>query len=353
MLRILTGCGRMRHLLLALPLAGAILGAPTIASAADPIEDFYKGRTVSLVVSSSTGGGYDTLARMLTRYLTKHIPGQPTIVIRNMPGAGGIVATNHLYTIAPRDGSVIGAVQNNTPFEPLFGTKEATYDPTKFNWLGSPSVETSVLTIWHTSPVNSIQDAQTMELKMGSSGANSTPSFYGRLLNETLGLKLKLIVGYPGQNDALLAMERGELDGYPSVFYNSLMATRPNWLPQKQVKLLVQYGAEKLKELPDTPFIFDLLKNEDDSRLWRAAVGPIATGRPYLLPPGVPQERVDALRKAFWAAINDPEFLAEQAKARLGADTPRSGQQIQDLIAQSYTSPPAVIDRLRKLQTQH
>jgi hypothetical protein len=170
------------------------------------------------------------------------------------------------------------------------------------------------------------------------------------LLNETLGVKLKLIVGYPGQNDALLAMERGELDGYPSVFYNSLVATRPQWLPEKKVKLIVQYGAEKLPQLPDVPFVLDLVKNEEDRQLWLAAVGPIATGRPYLLPPGVPQERVVAMRKAFWDAFNDKEFLSDQAKASLGADTPRTGEQIQDIIVQSYRSPPAVVERLKKLQ---
>ncbi len=322
------------------------------AKAADAIENFYRGKTVSIVVSSSTGGGYDTLARMLSRYLSKHIPGQPNVIVRNMPGAGGIVASNHLYSVAPSDGLVIGAVQNNTPFEPLFGTKEAMYDPTKFHWLGSPSVETSILTIWQNSPANSIEDAKVNELRMGSSGANSTPSFYARILNETLGLKLKLIVGYPGQNDALLAMERGEIDGYPSAFYNSLMATRPDWISSKKVKLLVQYGAEKEKHLPDVPFIFDLVKNEEDRLLWRAAVGPIATGRPYLLPPNVPKDRVVAIRKAFWESINDPEFLAEQAKANLGADTPRTGEQIQDIIVQSYKSPPKVIDRLKQLLGQ-
>jgi tripartite-type tricarboxylate transporter receptor subunit TctC len=317
---------------------------------ADPIEDFYKGKTISMVVSSSTGGGYDTLSRMLTKYITRHLPGNPNIVIRNMPGAGGIVATNHLYSIAAKDGTVIGGVQNNTPFEPLFGTKEAQYDASKFFWLGSPSVETSILTIWHTSPVNNLEGARRIELKMGSSGANSTPSFYGRLLNETLGLKLKLIVGYPGQNDALLAMERGELDGYPSVFYNSLVATRPQWLPEKKVKLIVQYGAEKLAQLPDVPFVMDLLTSEEDKQLWRIAVGPIATGRPYLLPPGTPLDRVAAMRKAFFDAFNDKEFLAEQARANLGADTPRTGEQIQEIIAQAYKSPPAVVERLKKLQ---
>ena len=339
----------MRKALRALALV-PLLGFASIPAQADAVEDFYKGRTVSLIVSSPSGGGYDTLARLLVRYIARHIPGQPTVVIRNMPGAGGIVATNHLYSIAAKDGSVIGSVQNNTPFEPLFGTKEAQYDANKFIWLGSPSVETSVLTIWHTSPVNNIDDARRIELKMGSSGTNSTPSFYARLLNQTLGTKLRLIVGYPGQNDALLAMERGELDGYPSVFYNSLVATRPQWLPEKKVKLLVQYGAEKLPQLPDVPFIMDLLTNDEDKQLWRIAVGPIATGRPYLLPPGVPADRAAAMRKAFWSAINDPEFLADQAKANLGADTPRTGEQIQSLIAQAYQSSPAVIERVKKLQ---
>jgi tripartite-type tricarboxylate transporter receptor subunit TctC len=339
----------MRKALRALALV-PLLGFASMPAQADAVEDFYKGRTVSLIVSSPSGGGYDTLARLLVRYIARHIPGQPTVVIRNMPGAGGIVATNHLYSIAAKDGSVIGSVQNNTPFEPLFGTKEAQYDANKFIWLGSPSVETSVLTIWHTSPVNNIDDARRIELKMGSSGANSTPSFYARLLNQTLGTKLRLIVGYPGQNDALLAMERGELDGYPSVFYNSLLATRPQWMPEKKVKLLVQYGAEKLPQLPDVPFIMDLLTNDEDKQLWRIAVGPIATGRPYLLPPGVPADRAAAMRKAFWSAINDPEFLSDQAKASLGADTPRTGEQIQALIAQAYQSSPAVVERVKKLQ---
>jgi tripartite-type tricarboxylate transporter receptor subunit TctC len=305
---------------------------------------------LQIVVGFDAGGGYDAYARLIGRTIFKYIPGAPTIVVQNMPGAGSRVAANWLYNVAAKDGTVIGGVQNNTPFEPLFGTKEAQYDASKFFWLGSPSVETSILTIWHTSPVNNIDDARRIELKMGSSGANSTPSFYGRLLNETLGLKLKLIVGYPGQNDALLAMERGELDGYPSVFYNSLVATRPQWLPEKKVKLIVQYGAEKLAQLPDVPFVMDLLTSEEDKQLWRIAVGPIATGRPYLLPPGTPADRVAAMRKAFFDAFNDKEFLAEQARANLGADTPRTGEQIQEIIAQAYKSPPAVVERLKKLQ---
>lgn len=334
--------------------AAALLtaGGASVA-AADAIEDFYKGKTVSLVVSSATGGGYDTLARLVSRHLPKHIPGNPAIAVRNMPGAGGITATNHLYTVAARDGTVIGAVQNNTPFEPLFGTKQATYDPRKFNWLGSPSVETGLLTVSAASPVKTWQEAQNSELKLGSSGANSTPSFYGRLMNSTLGLKLQMIVGYPGQNDALVAMERGELDGYPSAFYNSLMATRPTWIPEKKVNLLVQYGSEKEPQIPNVPFIFDILKSDTDRALWRVAVAPLGTGRPYLMPPDSPADKVAAMRKAFRAAITDKEFLAEQEKLKLGADTARTGEQILALIEEAYKASPAVIEQIIKLQRQN
>jgi tripartite-type tricarboxylate transporter receptor subunit TctC len=319
---------------------------------AQSIEDFYKGKTVSLVVSSATGGGYDTLARLVSRHLPKHIPGNPQVVVRNMPGAGGITATNHLYSVAARDGTVIGAVQNNTPFEPLFGTKQANYDARRFNWLGSPSVETGLLTVWAGSPIKTLDDARRNELKLGSSGANSTPSFYGRLMNSTLGLKLRMIVGYPGQNDALVAMERGELDGYPSAFYNSLMATRSSWIPEGKVNLLVQYGAEKEPQLPNVPFIFDVLKTDADKALWRVAVAPLGAGRPYLLPPETPADKVAAMRKAFKDAITDKEFLAEQEKLKLGADTPRSGEQVLALIEEAYKASPEVIEQIKKLQRQ-
>src|SRR5215212_3865718 len=219
----------------------------------EPIAEFYKNKTVSLVISSAPGGGYDLLARAIARHLPNHIPGTPAVVVRNMPGAGGIVATNYLFNNAPRDGTVIGGVQNNTPFEPLFGTKEAKYDPTKFIWLGTPSVETGILTIWHAAPVDSLEDARERELTVGSSGANSTPSFYARLLNETLGTKLKIILGYQSQTHTFLAMERGEVDGYPSVFYSALQAVRQNWLKEKKVKLLVQFGLDKEPELGDVP----------------------------------------------------------------------------------------------------
>jgi tripartite-type tricarboxylate transporter receptor subunit TctC len=327
----------------------ALVCAGASPAQADAVADFYKGRTVTVVVSSSAGGGYDTLARALARHIGKHVPGHPVFVVRNMLGAGGMTATNFLYNSADKDGSVIGLVQNNTPFEPLFGTREARYEPVKFNWLGSPSVETAMVLLWHAVPVNSIEELRQREVAVGVSGANSTPAFYTRLLNSTLGTRMKAINGYPGLNDVLLAMERRELDGHPSAFMSALTSTRPTWLRDKTAKAIVQYGPEKHVELGGVPFAPDLVGNAEDRLVMEAAFAPLALGRPFLAPPDVPAERVAALRAAFAATLADPAFLAEGERIGLGLNAPRSGAQIQEVMERAYHSPPAVIDRLRQL----
>jgi tripartite-type tricarboxylate transporter receptor subunit TctC len=279
----------------------------------------------------------------------KHVPGNPAFIVRNMPGAGGMTATNFLYNNADKDGSVIGLVQNNTPFEPLFGTKEARYDPVKFNWLGSPSSETAMVLLWHTVPVSTLAELKAREVAVGVSGANSTPAFFTRLLNATLGTKMKPINGYPGQNDVLLAMERRELDGHPSAFFSSVRSTRPTWLREKTAKAILQYGPEKLAELADVPFAPDLVASDEDKLTMQAAFAPLALGRPFLIPPGVPPERVAALRAAFAATMADAEFLAEGERMGLGLNAPRTGAQIQEVMERAYQSPPVVIERLRQL----
>jgi tripartite-type tricarboxylate transporter receptor subunit TctC len=326
-----------------------IAGACPPQAKADVVAEFYRGRTITVVVGSNAAGGYDTFARAVARYMGKHIPGIPTLIVRNMPGAGGMTATNFLYNNADKDGSVIGLVQNNTPFEPLFGTKEARYDPVRFNWLGSPSAETAMVLLWHAAPVNSVAELRAREVAVGVSGANSTPAFFTRLLNATLGTRMKPINGYPGQNDVLLAMERREIDGHPSAFFSSVRSTRPTWLRDKTAKAIVQYGAEKLAELPDVPFAPDLVGNDGDRLVMQAAFAPLALGRPLLTPPGVAAARVAALRAAFAATMADPDFLAEGERVGLGLNAPRSGEQIQEVVERAYQSPPRVIDRLRQL----
>jgi tripartite-type tricarboxylate transporter receptor subunit TctC len=316
---------------------------------AQPAAEFYKGKTVSIVVSSSTGGGYDAMARAIARFIGRHLTGNPRVLVRNMPGAGGISAMNYLYNAAEKDGTIVGLVQNGTPFEPLFATKEARYDAPKFNWLGTPSIEVAMVLLWHTVPVNSVDDLRAKETNMGASGANSTPAFYARLLNATLGTRMKLINGYPGMSDGLLAMERGELDGYPSAFYSALTSTRPNWLRDKLAKAIVQYGPERLGELPDVPFAPDLLTNSDDKLLMQAALAPLALGRPLVMPPGVAAERVTMMRKALADTFGDPGFKAEAEKTGLIVNAPKTGEQLQDVILRAYATPARVVARLQKL----
>lgn len=333
---------------LSICLAASFLPRPARAQSA---QEFFKGKTLTLVISSSPGGGYDTLGRMVAKHLKDHIPVNSSIIVRNMPGAGGIVATNYLYNAAPKDGTVIGLVQNNTPFEPLMGTKQAEYVASKFNWLGSPSVETGVLTVWRTAAVNSITDAEKHTVTVGAPGARSTPSFYARLLNATLGTKLKIIVGYPGEAESALAMQRGEIDGY-LYFYSSLMATHAAWVKDGSVKLLLQYGQYKEPSLGSVPFASDLVKTAEDKLLLQAGFAAISVGRPFVAPPGVPSDRVAALRTALAATFADPRFVAEAKAVRLEVNRPRTGAQLAESIAAAYRTPSAILDKLRRLYTQ-
>jgi tripartite-type tricarboxylate transporter receptor subunit TctC len=334
-----------------LALAAALLACFRLAApaAADPIADFYAGRTVTLIVSTGSAGGYDTLARAIARHIGAHIAGHPAVIVRNMPGAGGITATNYLYAAAERDGSVIGLVQNNPPFEPLFGTPEARFDPQKFNWLGTPSVETAMVLVGKAVPVFSLDDLRARATVMGATGANSTPAFFARLLNATLGTRRKVIPGYPGQNDALVAMERGEIDGYPSVFYSALSSTRPTWLEDGTARAVVQYGPDKLPQLAGVPFVPDLVSDAADKALLEAAFAPLAIGRPLLAPPNVDPARVAALRKALADTFADPTFLAEGDTIGLSLNDPRRGEDLARVIARAYATPLDIVARLRKL----
>jgi tripartite-type tricarboxylate transporter receptor subunit TctC len=319
------------------------------AASADPVADFYKGKSISFIISSGAGGGYDALSRTIGRHIGKHIPGNPNIVPRNMPGAGGIVATKHLFSLAARDGTVMGGVQNNAPLEPLFGTKEADYDSTKLNWIGTPSLETGLLIVWHTSKFKTIDDVRKSEMTAGASGVNSAPAFYSRLLNELLGTKIKVIAGYPGQNDAYLAIERGELDTYGTTFWSSLTSTKQDWIKNKQIRILVQYGPIKEPALHDVPYGPDLVKNEEDRLLFEAAYGPLTLGRPFLMPPEIPAARLAAVRKAFMDTIKDTDFRNEADKLGLQIDNPRSGEQLQADVERLYRTPAHIVERLRRI----
>ncbi len=317
---------------------------------AQTVEEFYRGKTVSLIVSSDVGGGYDGLARITVRTLAKHLPGNPTLVVRNMPGAGGIRAPNFVYTVAERDGTVLALMQNTIPFEPLAGNKAAVFDPLKLMWLGSPNVESGVLMVWHTAGVRTIEDLQTKEITIGVPAAASTPAYNSRLLIQVLGAKLKIVPGYPGSNAALLAMERGEVDSYPH-FYASMMQARPTWLKEKKINVVAQWGPYKEKEIPDVPFLPEIIKDPDKLALLKASSASFALGRPFMMPPGVPQARFEAMRKAMFATFNDPAFSDDAQKIAFGEITPQTGEQIEKVIREVYASPPHIVEQFKLIAT--
>jgi tripartite-type tricarboxylate transporter receptor subunit TctC len=336
----------MRSLLLSAA-AIALLLAP--AARAQDAASFWRGKTVKVIVSTTTGNGYDFYGRTVARHLGKHVPGNPTMLPQNMPGAGGITAANHFYNLAEKDGTVIGLLQNTVPFEPLYDNKAARFDATKFNWLGSPNSEISLLLIWHTVPVETIQDLRSHEVTMAASGVNSTPAFYGRLINELLHTKMKIISGYPGQGEAFLAMENREVDGYPTTFWSSLKTIKPGWVADHEVKALLQYAGEPSPEFKSVPFGPDLTDTDEDKQLFLLAATSLTVGRPFLAPPGVPAERVAALRRAFSDMFVDPAFQADLKKQNLDQDQPKSGAELEAIIARMYASPPKLVERLRKI----
>ena len=325
--------------------AGLLAIAPPMASA-QSVEEFYRGKTISLIVSSDVGGGYDALSRITAPVLSKHLPGNPTVVVRNMPGAGGIRAPNYVYSVAEKDGSVLALMQNTIPLEPLAGNKAATFDPLKLLWLGSPNVEMGVLMVWHTKGVRTIDELLAKELTVGVPAANSTPAYNTRLLIQALGAKLKIISGYPSSNASLLAMEKGEIDAYPH-FYTSMMQSRPTWVRDKQVYVVAQWGPYKERNLPDVPFLPEVIKDPDKLKLLEVSSASFALGRPFMMPPGVPPDRLAAMRKAMFAAFNDPAFASDAQKISFGDLAPQTGEQIEKIIRDVYASPPHIVEQFR------
>jgi len=329
-------------------MAAATLAAPS--ASAQSVAEFYKGKTVGMIVGGSPGGGFDTLARAIARHMSKHIPGNPSVVPRNMPGAGGLLAMDNLYNVAEKDGSVIALVGNTPPFVPLVTGKPARFDPLKMNWLGTPSTEAPLVLVWGTVPIHSVEDLRTRETTMGASGSDSPQAFFGRLINATLGLKMKIITGYLGQNEIFIAMERGEVEGFPSVYYSSMTSTRPKWIPDGIARAILQYGPEPLADLPNVPWAPGLITNPEDKELMTVANAPNAMGRPLVMPPGVPVDRVAAMRQALADTLKDPEFKKEADNNGLIVNAPRTGEQLYDVIRQAYSAVPATIERLRKLE---
>jgi tripartite-type tricarboxylate transporter receptor subunit TctC len=318
-------------------------GAPAHAQSA---ADFYRGKQVSLIVAASTGGGYDTYGRTVARHLGEHIPGKPTVVVQNMPAAGGLGAANHTFNVAAKDGTVITLFQNTVPLEPFFENKQAQFDAARFGWLGTPTAEVALYMFWHTSKIKTLKDAQTLDYVAGAAGAASTPAFYGRVFNQIFNMKARFISGYPGQNEILHALEGGEVEAMASPFWSSLKTSRPAWYKEGKIRLLFQYGGEDHPELKSVPRALDLLQTDADKTLLRIAAAPLGLGRPFGVPPGIPADRLAALRTAMMATFKDPAFIADCAKQRLECDIPTSGEELGTLIGRAYAAPTDVRKRL-------
>lgn len=322
----------------------ALLSAPT-AQAQSP-EEFYKGKTIDLIIGFSAGGGYDAYARLVARHLGNHVPGKPTIVAKNMAGAGSRVAAAHVYNVAPKDGTVLASVDQSISVQQAMGDPSIKFDAGKFIYIGNPASENNTVVTWHTSPVKTIEDAKKQEVPMGSTGSN-TSSQYVLAMNAILGTKFKVIAGYPGGNDINIAMERGEVAGRGSNSWGSWKATRPEWLRDKKINILVQIGLSKAPDLPDVPLMMDLASNPDDKAALRLLSAPTTVGRPIFTTPSVPEDRVKALRDGFDAMLKDSAFLAEAKKSNLEID-PLSGAELQKIVAEILATPKPIAERLLK-----
>jgi tripartite-type tricarboxylate transporter receptor subunit TctC len=324
-----------------------LIAASAAAARADGVSDFFKGKTIEVYVGFTAGGGYDVYARLLSRYMGNHLPGNPTLVAQNMPGAGSLQLANYLYNVAPKDGTAIATFGRGMAMEPLIGAGGARFDATKYLWLGSVTNEVSLCVVWNTSPVQNWSQATSKEFTVGGLGAGADPDIFAAVLKNVFGAKLRVVSGYPGGNDVSIAMERGEVDGRCGWSWSALKATRSAYLAEKRMSLLIQLGLQKSPELPDVPLVVDLAKDERQRQVLRMIFSRQVMAWPFAAPPGLPADRAQAMRTAFDATMKDAGFLAEAKKAGLEVD-PVSGAEMDRLVAEIYRTPPDIVAEAKR-----
>jgi tripartite-type tricarboxylate transporter receptor subunit TctC len=329
------------------------LAAPTAAMAQ---ASFFQGKTVSIFVGFAPGGGYDAFAQLLAQHIRRHIPGEPTAIVKHMPGAGSLAMMNHLFKVAPRDGTAFGIPAANTAFSPLTGSTQekaaAQFDARKFSWLGSLEQFTPIGIAWHTTGIRTLEDVQRREMRYGSSGSASGGEIYAQMLNEMVGTKFRPVRGYRGSNDYTLALERGEIDGVVGWCWTCMNADKPQYMRDGLVNLFVQIGLKPHPEMKGVPSALDLIRNTNDHQAARLILSQLAMSRPFVAPPGLSAERLKTLRDAFNATAADPGFLAAAGKAHRDI-SPITGEDIDHLLEESYTLPAAVVQRAVDISTPH
>jgi tripartite-type tricarboxylate transporter receptor subunit TctC len=337
---------------------GMAFGAALLTAAALPalaqdgaLAKFYQGRQINLIVYSTAGSTYDVYARLLARHMGRHIPGNPSFVAQNMPGAGGLKATDYLYNIAAKDGSVFGTISRGNPFEPLIGTTQTHFDPLKFTWLGSMNREVSVAVSWHTVPVKTIDDLMTRELIIPGTGAGADSQIIPLAINNLVGTKFKIIPGYASTTRAALAMEQGEIEGIGYWSWSAIISGHPDWLRDKKLNIIFHTGAQDYAELPGVPKIRDRAKSDNDRKALDLLLAREVLGRPFVAPPNLPADRAKALKTAFATTLKDPEFLADAKKGRVDIELV-TGDEVEALLREVFAYPPAVIEHTKDILTQ-
>jgi tripartite-type tricarboxylate transporter receptor subunit TctC len=338
---------RKRLVSVSLAAAGMMVLAGPNAATADPVADFYQGKRITMGVGSEPGGGYDAYARLVTRHIGRLIPGNPSFVVQNMPGGGGLRVTNHLYNVAPKDGTAMATVQRALLTSPLLeGRKlQLQFDPMKFNWIGSLNSETGLIVVWHTAPHKTMEDLFKTELLVGSSSPST--DFLPLFLNNVLNTKFKIIPGYKSSTDAYLAMERGELSGRVSTGWAGDKDVLEPWMKDNKVRFLAQLAMTKSPEFPNLPLILDYARTPQDKQVMELILAAQHWGRPFVMPPDVPQDRVAAVRKAFIDMTKDEQFLTEAKKLRMDLDIV-TGAEIDELLKRVYATPPEIVEIARK-----
>ena len=307
---------------------------------------FYKDKTITITVSTAEGGTYSLLARLVARHMQRHIPGNPNIVAQNMPGGGHMLATNYLYSVAPKDGTAFGTVNQTVVSHQVLDGKGVRYDSAKFNWLGGFGSGNAVLAVWHTANVKSFEELRSREISTGATGEGSSAYHYALVMNRVLGTKLKIIKGYKGVPEVELAMTRGEVQARAGG-YLSYTVTHPDWLRDKKVTFPIQIGAKREKDLPDVPLWSEVATTEEQRQILNLVAAPISLGRPFLAPPDLPAARVALLRSALAKTGADKEFVADAAKQNLDID-PMTAEEVTALVIQTVSVPPEVVEKAKK-----
>jgi tripartite-type tricarboxylate transporter receptor subunit TctC len=327
--------------------AALLLGGTLTASAQTPAPNYYAGKTVQMIIGFGPGGGYDLWARTVARHINKHLPGNPTVVPQNMPGAGSFTAAAHIYTAAPKDGTVMGIIARDAPLGPITGQEGARFDPLKLSWIGTPTTETNVCISYKTSKVKKAEDLFTTEIILGDTGPGTGTHSYPKALTSLLGMKFKLIGGYPSSSDVFLAMERGEVDGICESL-DSVHGKRPDWIEKKTVNLLFQGGAEPNEEIKDVPSILKFAKDDETRKAIEFLYAGQGIGRPFIAPPDLPPGVLKMMRDAFDATMKDPEFIAEVKQRKLDL-APESGENLEALVKKIYATPKPIVDKIGEL----